>query len=77
MRKFQNYFDTSNYKPNNLHKIVPQNARVMGLMKDELGGQCFHCGIFIRSKVYALESENNEYIKKIKGVKSVEVKNFV
>ena len=71
MRKFPNHFDTSNYKPNNPHKILPQNARVMGLMKDELGGQCIHCGIFIRSKVYALESENDEYIKKIKGVKSV------
>ena len=32
----------SNYKPKNPHKILPVNARVMGLMKDELGGQCIH-----------------------------------
>lgn len=77
MKKYPKYFDTSNYKVDNPHKILPQNARVMGLMKDELAGCCIHRGIFIRSKVYALESENDQYIKKIKGVKGLEVKNSI
>ena len=47
----------------------------MGFMKDEMGGQFIHRRIFIQSKVCALKSENQEYIKKIKGVRRVEVKN--
>ena len=77
MKECSKYFDTSNYKVDNRHEILPQNAHVMGLMKDELAGCCIHRGIFIRSKVYALESENDQYIKKIKGVKGLEVKNSI
>ena len=61
-------FDTSNYTHD---KPLPigVNEKVLGLMKDELGGGIFTEFVALRPKAYSYKTEDNIELKKAKGTK--------
>lgn len=70
-------FDTSNYAENNAYNLPLVNKRQLGLMKDELGGQIITEFVGLRSKMYAMRVNDEDKIKKIKGIKSNIVKTTI
>ena len=69
-------FDTSNYPKENT-KLPLRNKKVAGLMKDECGGKIIKEFIGLRSKMYAIQREDDGVIKKAKGVKTNVIKNEI
>ena len=68
-------FDTSDLDKNNKFGFPQVNKKVLGLMKDEFGGKIALEFVGLRSKMYCLLLENNnENIKKAKGVKKNVIK---
>ena len=65
-------FDTSGYNP---HRPLPVglNKKVIGLMKDELGGEIMTEFVTLRPKMYAYKTGSAES-KKCKGIKKCVVK---
>ena len=63
-------FDTSNYE---LDKPFPKgkNKKVIGLMKDELGGKIMTKFVGLRAKTYSYLIDDSSYDKKAEGAKSV------
>ena len=58
-------FETSCYELDRpLHKI--KNKKVIGLMKDELGGQIMKKFVSLRTKTYRYLNDNNDEVKKAK-----------
>lgn len=66
MRNSINFFDTSNYSPENPYGIPQVNAKVPGLFKDELGGDVICEFVGLRAKLYCIESVSMQ-ISKAKG----------
>lgn len=64
------YYDTSDYGPNNIHDMPLVNKKVPGLMKDEICGKILTGFVGLRAKVYSLRVNNEDAIKKAKGVKN-------
>ena len=66
-------FDTSNYK---IDRLLPtgKNKKVIGLMKDELGGKIMTEFIALRSKTYAYLMPDDSKVKKAKGTKKFMIK---
>ena len=62
-------FDTSNFE---INKPLPKgkNKKVIGLMKDELGGQIMKEFVGLRAKTYSYLNDNNDEDKKQKAQKS-------
>ena len=67
-------FDTSGYKDRPLP--VGKNKKVIGLMKDELGGEIMKEFISLRPKMYSYRVGNTEP-KKCKGIKKCVVKKTI
>ena len=65
-------FDTSRYEPNRPLPIG-KNKKVIGLIKDELGGKIMKEFISLRPKMYSYRVEESEP-KKCKGIKKCVVK---
>ena len=67
-------FDTSSY-PNDRSRplSIGKNKKVIGLMKDELGGEIMKEFISLRPKMYSYRVGNSEP-KKCKGIKKYVVK---
>ena len=63
-------FDTSNFE---IKKPLPKvkNKKVIGIMKDELGGQIMKEFVKLRAKTYSCLKDNNDEDKKQKVRKSV------
>ena len=61
-------FDTSNYAPNNQFGIPLANNKVVGKMKDECCGRIPTEIVAVRSKMYALRVEYEDFLKKAKGI---------
>ena len=61
-------FDTSNFE---LDRSLPkgENKNVIGLMKDELGGQIMNEFLGLRAKIYSYLKDNNDEHKKAKFTK--------
>ena len=59
-------FNTSNY---NIDTLLPkgENEKVIGLMKDELGGKIVTKFVGLRPKIYSYLKDNNDEGKKAKG----------
>lgn len=66
MKKDLNLFDTSNYLPNNVYTIPRINRKILGTMKDEMGG--YLAIISRRSKMYTIKLVE-EFIKKVESIK--------
>ena len=67
-------FDTSDY-PNDGSRLLPigKNKKVIGLMKDELGGEIMKEFVSLRPKMYSYRVGNSEP-KKCKGIKKCVVR---
>ena len=68
-------FDTSGYEPDR-PLLIGKNEKVIGLMKDELGGKIMKEFISLRPKMYSYRVEESEP-KKCKGIKKCVVKKTI
>ena len=71
-----NRFDTSNYEVNRPLPIG-KNKKVIGLMKDELGGEIITEFIALRPKTYSYLTDNDKIDKKAKGTKKCVIKKMI
>ena len=69
-------FDTSNYI-HNRPLPIGVNKKVLGLMKDELGGGIITEFVALRPKAYSYKTYNNIELKKAKGTKQCVVKKML
>ena len=69
----ENRFDTSNYK---ISRPLPmgKNKKVIGLMKDELGGKIITEFVTLRPKTYSYLTDDGKEDKKAKGTKKCIIK---
>ena len=67
---FETRFDNSNFE---IDRPLPKgkNKKVIGLIKDELGGQVMKEFVGLRAKTYSYLKDNNDEDKKEKGTKCV------
>ena len=71
-----NRFDTSNYEVKR-PLVMGKNKKVIGLMKDELGGEIITVFIALRPKTYSYVTDNDKIDKKAKGTKNCIVKKTI
>ena len=71
-----NRFDTSNYE---VKRALPigKNKKVIGLMKDEFGGEIITEFIGLRPKTYSYLTDNDKIDKKAKGTKKCLIKKMI
>ena len=69
-------FDTSNYKVN-IPLPTGKNKKVIGLMKDELGGKIITEFITLRPKTYSYVTDDGKEDKKAKGTKKCVIKRMI
>ena len=69
-------FDTSNYEVN---RPLPtgKNKKVIGLMKDELGGKIITEFVILRPKTYLYLTDDGKEDKKAKGTKKCVIKRMI
>ena len=70
------WFDTSNYSKDinrTLEKV--KNKKIIGKLKDELGGLIMSEFCAHRAKTYAYKLDNNDEVKKAKGTKKCVIQN--
>ena len=69
-------FDTSNYEVN---RPLPtgKNKKVIGLMKDELGGKIITEFVTLRPKTYSYLTDDGKEDKKAKGTKKYVIKRMI
>ena len=72
----ENRFDTSNYE---LNRPLPmgKNKKVVGLMKDELGGKIITKFVTLRPKTYLYLTDDGKEDKKAKGAKKCVIKKMI
>ena len=71
-----NRFETSNFA---VKKQLPigKNKKIIGLMKDELGGEIITAFIALRPKTYSYLTDNDKIDKKAKGTKKCVIKKMI
>ena len=69
-------FDTSNYE---INRPLPTgiNKKVIGLMKDELGGKIITEIVTLRPKTYSYSTDDGKEDKKAKGTKTCIIKRMI
>ena len=72
----ENRFDTSNYEVN---RPLPtgKNKKIIGLMKDELGGEIITKFVTLRHKTYSFVTDDGKEGKKAKGTKKCIIKKMI
>ena len=72
----ENRFDTSNDEAN---RPLPtgKNKKIIGLMKDELGGKIITEFVTLRPKTYLFLTDDGKEDKKTKGTKKCEIKKMI
>ena len=81
----ENRFDTSNYEVNTsetsalARRSLPtgKNKKVIGLMKDELGGKIISEFVTLRPKTYVFLTDDGKEDKKAKGTKKCVIKKMI
>ena len=81
----ENRFDTSNYKVNTSEtsalagRPLPtrENKKIIGLMKDELGGKTITEFVTLRPKTYSFLTDDGKEDKKAKGTKMCIIKKMI
>ena len=68
-----NGYDKTDARP----LLMDKNKKVIGLMKDELGGKIMTESVALRPKLYAYRKLDNKEDKKCKGIKKCIVKNMI
>ena len=70
---FKTRFDASNFE---IDRPLPKgkHKKVIGLMKDKLGGQIMKEFVGLRAKTYSYLKDNNDEDKKAKGTKKCVIK---
>lgn len=69
------YFDTSDYPSDNQYGFPLINKKRLGFFKDENNGKILKEFVGLRSKMYAMDIQNN-FIARAKGVNKCVTKNF-
>ena len=72
----ENRFDTSNYEANRPLPIG-KNKKIIGLMKDELGGKIITEFVTLRPKTYSYLTDDGKEDKKAKGTKNCVIKKMI
>ena len=72
----ENRFDTSNYEVN-ISLPMGKNKKVIGLMKDELGGKIITEFVTLRPKTYSYLTDDGKEDKKAKGTKKCVIKKII
>ena len=72
----ENRFDTSNYEVNRPLPIG-KNKKIIGLMKDELGGKIITEFVTLRPKTYSYLTDDGKEDKKAKGTKKCIIKKMI
>ena len=72
----KNRLDTSNYEVNR-PLLMGKNKKVIGLMKDELGGKIITEFITLRPKTYSYLTDDGKEDKKAKGTKKCAIKKMI
>lgn len=72
-----NKFDTSDYPRDNVYGIPLVNKKVPGLMKDENNGVPMSEFVGLRAKMYSTRVNNQDALKKAKGVKRYVLKKTI
>ena len=72
----ENKFDTSNYEVNG-PLPTGKNEKVIGLMKDELGGKIITEFVTLRPKTYSYLTDDGKEDKKAKGTKKCVIKRTI
>ena len=72
----ENRFDTSNYKRNRPLPIG-KNKKVIGLMKNKLGGKIITEFVTLRPKTYSYLTDDGKEDKKAKGTKKCTIKRMI
>ena len=72
----ENRFDTSNYEVNRPLK-TGKNKKVIGLIKDELGGKIITEFVTLRPKTYSFLTDEGKEEKKAKGTKKFVIKKMI
>ena len=69
-------YDTSNYE---VDRPLPKgmNKKVIGLMKDELGGKIITEFVALRPKTYSYLTDDDKNVKKAKGTKKCVIKRIL
>ena len=72
----ENRYDTSNYEVN---RPLPtgKNKKIIGLMKDELGGKIITKFVTLRPKTYSFVTDDGKEDKKAKGTKKCIIKKMI
>ena len=66
----ERWFDTSNYDENDKRPLpIGKNKNVIGLLKDELGGNIIKEFCALRAKTYSYLMGDDSEVKKAKGTK--------
>ena len=69
-------FDTSNYEVNR-PLLTGKNKKVIGLMKDELGGKIISEFVILRPKTYSYLTDDGKEDKKVKGTTKCVIKRMI
>lgn len=69
MKSDLNKYDTSDYPEDNIFGIPRVNKKIPGLFKDELNSRIMTAFVGLRSKMYCVQADNMDKMKKAKGVK--------
>ena len=73
----ENRFDTSNYEVNSRPLPTGKNKKVIGLMKDELGGKIITEFVTLRPKTYSFLTDDGKEDKKAKKTKKCIIKKMI
>ena len=71
-----NRFDTSDYEVKR-PLLMGKNKKVIGLMKDELGGEIITDFVTLRPKTYSYLTDDSKEDKKVKGTKKCVIKKMI